>query len=54
MKFVPWQVVLTCGFILLAVKLLIDLLVPIGLVLVVISIVLYFQQQNDKPKVIKK
>lgn len=41
---IPWYFYVTAALILLAVKLLLDLLVPIGLVLLIIGIITYFQQ----------
>jgi hypothetical protein len=54
MKFLPWQLLVTAGLLLIIVKLLIDLLVPIGIVLVIVGVVVYFQERNQAPKVVKK
>jgi hypothetical protein len=54
MKLIPYQLVIAFGVFLLVVKLLIDLLIPIGLVLVILGIILYFYQQSDTAKVVKK
>jgi hypothetical protein len=51
----PWQVFITTGVIFICVKLMIDLLVPIGIVLVILGCIFYFTNDGSKRvKVIDK
>lgn len=46
----PWQFFVTAGVIFISVKLLINLLVPIGVLLLIIGALFYFSN-GDSPKV---
>lgn len=48
--FLPWQIVFGFGLMLIVVKLLLELLIPLGVILIIISLIMFFTQQ---PKVVK-
>ncbi len=51
----PWQLFITAGVIFISVKLLIDLLVPIGIVLLILGCIFYFTSgDTQKVKVLDK
>jgi len=54
MRTYPWQLFVIIGVVFIAINLLIQLLLPIGVVLIVIGVILYFQSRSQAPKVIKK
>ena len=48
-----WKLLLILGVVLIAVKLLIALLIPAGVVLIILGGLLYLQDRQQAPKVIK-
>jgi len=51
MKNFHWQAALVIGLMFIVIHLLINLLLPIGIVLVIISAILYAQSKMSEPKV---
>lgn len=54
MRLFPWQLLFAFGLMLIIIHLLIDLLLPIGIILLIVSLVLWVQEKASKPRVIKK